>query len=342
MELLKKHGKLLGYLVSAIFLYLTFKDTDFRLIFDQFRYINPLHIAIAAIFNLGFFLIRGFYQINNLRYINGNIRYADSVTSIGIAQFYNIIFPARLGEVIRVYFLGKKSGINRAALLSYIFIEKVMDFLIILILFVPFVIMGFGTEQIARNVYIMIGFLVLVFVSIFFYVRFNNFFFPIILKIIPDKVSEPVTNLNAGFVEGLRFYKSISQLGVGLALLLLSWVMIAAEFWFISISYVELLNLPVYSALFFMIFASLSVLIPGAPSGLGVMHYALFLVIGILSAEAIAEQKNLVAAFVIILHFFIHMVELVVGGGIILIHRFFYGEKIYDKTLSSANHEPVS
>ena len=101
-----------GYLISLVFLYLTFKDINFIAVIDYLSVTNLLYISVAIGITVLFFIIRGYYQINNLRYINRNISFSSSTASIGIAQFYNVILPARMGEITRVYFLSKKSGIK--------------------------------------------------------------------------------------------------------------------------------------------------------------------------------------------------------------------------------------
>ena len=44
------------------------------------------------------------------------IPFLNSLTSIGIAQFYNVILPARMGEVVRVYFLSKRHKIKKTTI----------------------------------------------------------------------------------------------------------------------------------------------------------------------------------------------------------------------------------
>lgn len=120
----KRYLKIIGYLISALFLYLTFRGTDFNLIIRHLNYLNLYYIAGALIFNLCFFAIRGFYQINNLHYIKCDIAFSNSITSIGIAQFYNVIFPVRIGEAIRTFhkkycFITFKLGDDIRSILVY-------------------------------------------------------------------------------------------------------------------------------------------------------------------------------------------------------------------------------
>ena len=329
MHMPKKHTGKIGYLVSIIFLILVFKDTNFGLIVGNFKYVNFYYISVALICNFCFFLIRGFYQINNLHYIKPNIRFSISVTSIGIAQFFNVIFPARLGEVIRAFFLSKNEDISKTSILSYIFIEKVIDFLVIL--FLLFVIVMFGFENVeSKKALTFLSILVtIIIVGIFTFIRFNRVIINVLEKIIPNKIHKLVNKLNKDVLEGFKFYKSIEQIIRSIILLITSWVMIVAIFWFISKPYIKVLELPFYSCLFFMVFSALSLSIPSAPAGIGVMHYGLFLAIKLLSNNAVESQINIVAAFVIMMHFIVMSLDVIVGGCIIIYHKIISKDSVY-------------
>ena len=64
----------------------------------------------------------------------------------------------------------------------------------------------------------------------------------------------------------------------------------------------ELLDLPLYSCLVFMVFSALSLSIPSAPAGIGVVHYGLYLAVSLLGGEIVDTQTDIVAAFVISIH----------------------------------------
>ena len=329
MHRIKKHIGKIGYLVSIIFLILTFKDTNFSLIVGNFKYVNFYYISGALICNFCFFLIRGLYQINNLYYIKSNIRFSVSITSIGIAQFYNVIFPARLGEVIRTFFLSKKENIPKTSILSYIFIEKIIDFS--LILFLLFVIVMFGFDNVESNNILTYSsiLLIIIITGIFIFIRLNRIILKSLIKICPKRIHKLLKKLNSSVLEGLSFYKSVGQIIKGIILLLASWMMIVAVFWFISQPYIKVLELPFYSCLFFMVFSALSLSIPSAPAGIGVMHYGLFLAVKLLSNNAVESQINIVAAFIIMMHFISMSLDILVGGCIIIYHKIISKDSIY-------------
>ncbi len=77
-----------------------------------------------------------------------------------------------------------------------------------------------------------------------------------------------------------------------------------------------------------MVFSALSLSVPSAPAGIGVMHYGFFLAVKLLSNGNLTEQINLVAAFVIVMHFYIMLMDVLVGGGIIAYDKLILKDKV--------------
>jgi len=105
--------KYLGYVVSLVFLILTFRGVDYLAILDNLAYINIPYLAIAVLVNFLFFTFRAWYQNSNLYYLNNSIPFRDSLTAIAKAQFYNVFLPGRVGEVLRVFFCLKEQALAR-------------------------------------------------------------------------------------------------------------------------------------------------------------------------------------------------------------------------------------
>jgi len=105
---MKQPFKYIGYLISVIFMYLTFRDVDYRALTDNFTYINVPLLFLALAVNVLFLILRSLYQNSNLIYLNNAIPFPVSLNSIAMAQCYNTFLPARIGELVRVFFYPKK------------------------------------------------------------------------------------------------------------------------------------------------------------------------------------------------------------------------------------------
>jgi len=61
-----------------------------------------------------------------------------------LGQFFNFIFPLRIGEIARVYSLDRQAGVSKAKSLSTIVIEKTLDLVALLLstaLLIPFIVL---------------------------------------------------------------------------------------------------------------------------------------------------------------------------------------------------------
>ena len=136
---------LFGYLISLFLLYITFKDVNFDKVFNYLSKINLLMVFFAIILNIFFVWVRGIYQKNNLYLTTPNIKLNTSIISVGIALFYNVILPTRLGDIVRAIFISLKDNIKKKRILPYILIEKIIDFLLMIVLF--FIIYNFNNSN---------------------------------------------------------------------------------------------------------------------------------------------------------------------------------------------------
>ena len=108
--MMKTIAKYAGYAISVVFLYLTFRGVDYERLVDNFAYVDVTLLAVALIVNVGFFSLRAMYQNSNLEYLKRDISFPDSITAIAKAQFYNVFLPARIGDVLRVFFCPRERG----------------------------------------------------------------------------------------------------------------------------------------------------------------------------------------------------------------------------------------
>ena len=321
--------KFVGYLLSVVFLYLTFKDTNIELIIRHLEYINYYYILIALILIVIFHFIRSLYQQNNLKYLNPELSFSVSLQSIVLAYFFNSILPARLGDIIRAFFLSKKNNIRKTSILSYILVEKIIDIIFIFfIIFFIFIFMGTNIFEITNHIKMLFLLLLslIIFIVCFFY--FNQHLAFIFKCLVPKKYHQIASRINFDIYQGFNCFRSIVQIIKAIILLLLGWILVMATYYFISLPYIELLGLPDYSFLYFLVFTALALTIPSAPAGIGVVHYGLYLSVSILNPDIVDKDIDLVAAFIISLHFFIYVIDIIASGSIILFQKW-KGNLIY-------------
>jgi len=315
-----------GYLISFVFLYLTFKDVNFAEVTSYFEITGLIYIAGGCLSIVFFFIIRAYYQINNLKFIIKDLSFFDSLASLGISQLYNVILPARMGEIIRLYFISRKHNSKKASLLAYILIEKLLDIFVILALFIAltYFLIEINYDLYVLPMYLM-GSIIFVTLLIAIYLIFHKQFLQFFVKISPKSIALIVSNINNDLRAGLKVFKSTDQILKSIILLLVSWVCIFASYVLVTYPYIILLDLPVYSAIVFMVFSALSFSIPSAPGGIGVVHYGLYLSVSLLGGDTALNQPEAVAAFVISTHFFVVLFDVLIGASIIAIYKLSHG-----------------
>ena len=182
--------KIVGYLLSAIFLYLAFKETDIKMVIQYLEYTNFLYIFVSFFLITAFYFFRSLYQQNNLRYLNSELSFPISLQSVAIVYFFNSILPARLGEIIRVFFLAKNANISKVSIMSYILLEKIID--VIFIFFILFIMIEINSIAIDNSVKVLLIllFVSIIFIFIFFY--FNKYLALLFKYILPKKYHQAV------------------------------------------------------------------------------------------------------------------------------------------------------
>ena len=180
------------------------------------------------------------------------------------------------------------------------------------------------------KVLLLLLFLSIIFIFIFLY--FNKYLAFFFKYIIPKKYHQVVSKINIDFLQGLKCFRSTEQIIKAIIFLFIGWSLVMLVYYLVSLPYLELLGLPKYSFLYFFVFTALALAIPSAPAGIGVVHYGLFLSVAMLNPDIVDTNIDLVAAFVISLHFFVYLIAIISSGFIILFQNWKYN--FYDSLKS--------
>ncbi len=165
--------------------------------------------------------------------------------------------------------------------------------------------------------------MIIIFIITFIlYVKFNKKFINFVLSIVPAKFNKLFSEINHEAINGMSCFKTKKQIAKSLALLVSGWVIILCIFYILSYPFIDQLNLPNYSAIYLLFFSAVALSLPSAPSGIGTVHYGLYLAVQILmGGDVPIDQSDLVAALIISLHFLLVVLDVIVGGVILLIYK---------------------
>lgn len=253
---------LIGVMIGAIFLWLSLRQTSLTqvqtILLDANR--GYLWLALLAYWvDLGFRVARWrilLWEIKPLSFRSVSL-------SLIVGYAANNLFPARLGELFRADFAGRRYRLSRSAVIASIFVERVLDGLVLVLclilgsLFVP-------GHPILERLTILSAF---VFLGIFGLLwLINRGFWAAKIQSVPA-----IADRWHSFRAGLGIMRGQGTLTV-IGLSLVIWLLEGTAIWLVLRALSVFLNglqmLPIVGV------TSLSTLIPSAPGFIGTYQYA--------------------------------------------------------------------
>jgi uncharacterized protein (TIRG00374 family) len=286
-----------GVAVSVLCLFLAFRKTHFGEIRSAFSEAQYLYLIPATLCTLLSFYVRAYRWKFLMRPLK-NAGTASLFSSTMIGFMANNLLPARLGEFIRAYAVGKKEGVSKTASFATIVVERVLDVLVLLTLFGILLL----TMPLPRELKVG-GYFALVLNVVCLIALFALLIFPsrtlslvkAISKPLPGKLEHRVSRLVMSFGQGLEVFKMGKEILYSLVLSYVVWFLAALVVYFSLLS-VEL-SLPATATILVLVILSLGVMIPSSPAYIGPIQY--FSVLGL---SVFGVQKTTGLAFSILYH----------------------------------------
>ena len=130
----KARQLLIGVVIAVGALYYTLRNVSMDELITSFKDIDLIYILPAIVLTLLSYVTRAYRWQILLRPFK-EIPISDIYAPLMIGFMGNIL-PARAGEFLRAYLVGKKHGITFAGAFSSIIVERLFDLIILLMLFV--------------------------------------------------------------------------------------------------------------------------------------------------------------------------------------------------------------
>jgi hypothetical protein len=271
----------LGVVLSAFFLFLAFRNIDFDRLWLALRGANYLWLMPVVFVTWLNIVIRSARWLQLLQPLK-KVSFYNSflATSLGFMALF--LLPARIGEIIRPYFLGSKEDLSKSAAFGTVVVERLIDLLtILLILAIVLVTTEFAPEkEVYRSKLVTAGY-------IFFGVSFVIFSFLIFLKVrteqalrfvslvlspLPHRISRKIIDVIEAFVQGIVLIKGLKDWGLFLIYTVFLWLTPVLGIMFVTLAFG--LKLPFMAYIFVLVVLALGVSIPAAPGFIGTYHAA--------------------------------------------------------------------
>jgi len=244
-------------------------------------------VVLGALVGMGGFVVRGFgwkYLLAPVGRFSGWRLFSP----VAIGYMANNLFPARLGEFVRAYVVGKREGVSKSSALATIVIERIFDGLTLLLIlaavsvFFPYPVWVQRGGWIVAGIFLGLSvFLALVSVKLAFGLRLID---ATLGRWLPGMADRMKSRLEC-FVVGLDVKNHWRDALRALVACMLRWAFEAC----IYLSVVAAMGLgdrvPVHGALFVMVAVNIAAMVPSAPGYVGPVQFACVEALGVFGIE---------------------------------------------------------
>ncbi|MDY6989590.1 MAG: lysylphosphatidylglycerol synthase transmembrane domain-containing protein [Thermodesulfobacteriota bacterium] len=303
-----KYKVIIGFCISAVCILFAFYRVDFGELLASLTKADLLPLCVAVLLILLTQVIRSFRWKLLLASIKV-IRVASLLSATSIGAMADMIFPARMGDILRASIIGNKEKFSKLSSLATIVTERVFDVFTILViwllvvLFYKLPVPAAGSMSAIRTAgaiasaicLLVMGALVVLKTRLDTITRLFNTLF----AFFPDRWRVKLSESMASFALGLQ---SI-QFSWHLAIILLYSILLWTAFAFSNFFVLRALHFNYHpaTAYFILLFQVLGVTLPSSPGFIGTYHAA---VVAGLSAFDISFEQALSVAIVMHAAFF--------------------------------------
>ncbi len=287
---------IIGLVISLVLLFFTFRGLDWGQVGAALRGANFVFIALSALVILAAFGVRAMrwsWLLRPVRLLNW--RGLFSVVLIGF--FGNYVLPAKTGELVRAYVLGKRENLSKSAILGSIAVEKTMDTLILFVILLATLWAVPLPAEVANIEPLAAVFLVVVIGGMLLLAARGRHVSNLLVRVLQFVFpwwKERVARITHSFVDGLSVLYHGSSIVMVLILSLVIWLMTTLNFWLIGQALG--LDIPLYGYVMIVAVTNMASFIPSLPGRFGTLELFSVFVLGLFSVD-----KNTAVLFPILL-----------------------------------------
>lgn len=217
----------------------------------------------------------------------------------------NTVLPARAGEFLRAYVLGRSTGLPKTGVFATLVVERIFDGLTVLLVLLGVIILGVHNERLQLIGILGAIFYVGVMVGLIVFMTKRHWADTLINKFLPFPLAQRVLGLLDGFSSGLAILKNPYLLTMVTFWNMLTWVVIPISFWFALLAFDFGSPVPWQAPVLMLPAMALGLTVPAAPGGVGLVQAAIKLTLDLTFAglPVASNFQESVAAAGILIHF---------------------------------------
>ncbi len=271
----------LGIAISALFIWLTFRGIDYSSLWSamkkaDYNYLFP--IILLTMLQLYIRALRWGTLMEPIK----NIGQLSIFSATSIGYMANNVLPARIGEFVKAYAIGKSENVSMSASFATIVIERILDLMAVLILlFLVLFIVDFPAERSGLEHTLRTGGMaaipvfLLVVIFMHYFKKNSSLFKKITIKLLSpfsSHFAEKIGRFLDSFASGLAVMKKGHHLIKISLYSTIIWFLAALP---IHLTLISFGHSPPFSiSLFILVLIGIAISIPSAPGFIGTFHYA--------------------------------------------------------------------
>ena len=308
-------SSIVGIIVGLAFLYASIREADFEAIWGSLTNADlkmiPVVVAALAVF----------YWLKALRWRHillpiGDFSSASLVPSMVAGAACNNLLPAHLGEIVRVYLLGREFQLSKSSVLATLIVERIFDILAVLCLLTIALFFlelhpRYYTAAFFLSVTAGISFAVTFFIAR--YPKMSTDLLTRLLRLLPKGTTSRLTLLFSQLSKGLMALRDAKLFMLILCSSLLQWVamamciysaLIALDIW-----------LPPYASILVLALLVAGLSLPTSPGFVGTIQFCF-----ILGLEQFGVGANVAFSASVFYHIILFVT--VTSTGVYFLHRY--------------------
>ncbi len=235
---------IIGLAIAGFAVYFTFRNVSMKELMESFKTVQYIYLIPAALFSIATYVGRA-YRWQILVSPLKQVRVAEMFSPLMVGFMGNIL-PARAGEVLRAYLLGKKQNISFTGAFATIVVERLFDLLMLLFLFAWVLIFhgkafdsnagwgGISLRDMAFKFGILSSGLIAFLVAFIYMVAYHNGtmlrLIRAALKFLPETWSGKIVHLVETFSQGLLVARDFPALAKIMIYSLATWLFIVLSY----------------------------------------------------------------------------------------------------------------
>ncbi len=292
---MKRYTAYIGILISIVCVYLAFHKMDLKEIWNLIIHTNIVWFIVAILVALLSYIPRSHRWQVLLRPVK-RVPFWDSFLVLTVGFMANSILPARIGELIRAYLIGKRQNISKSAGLATVVVERLLDIISALLILIATAI-AFSIQSQMKSLIVTATLLSLpLLVLLILFSLFPDHFL-IVLKVLPNKFRPKAKSLLLSFAEGSKSLHNPKLFALSFAESLFIWFTFALTQYVLFLA----MDIPLGLGPAFLttVLGAFAVAIPSSPGFVGTYHLAVVFSLH----NILGVPKDTAGAYAILSHF---------------------------------------